>query len=156
MAQILLTHTTINSGSPVLVLCKNISIGYKKNTTGSPNENFDGDLVPRRIAKSIDVPTYNLTCTLDITNATVNSYTVMTQALLKDFITLDNDDSDPLTLNIIYGSSTQWKSIQKVSSVRVDEIPCMISGSTIGISASDVVDGAKPSYTLTIEEVREV
>jgi len=155
MAQILLTHTDVNSGDPVHVTGKNISINYKKGNSGSPNANYDGDSVPERISGNVDTPLMVIKGTLDDAVATIGGNTVITQALLKDFFAVPNIGSDPVTLNIQYGSSTQWKSFQKVSSVRVDEIPVTLASLSINLDANDTINARKPSFTLTLEEVKQ-
>lgn len=153
MAKVLLTHTDVNSGNPVHVFIKNITTTFKKSNSGSPNANYDGGAVPTRISGNMDVPKMVLTGTLDVTDATVDGVTVLTQDLLKDFLSVPNNESDPVTLNIQYGVNTQWKSYQKVASVRVDEIPITFSGVTVSMDASDTVGAKKPTLTLTLEEV---
>ena len=156
MAHILITHSSINSGNPVFIVSKGLTISYKKNNDGKPNANYNGDTVPRRRSGSIDVPTYALQATLDNKVTTIGGRTVLTQELLKDFLALENDDSDPITLNIQYGTSTQWKSLQKISGARVDEIPVTLASVTVSISTGESRDGYLPSFTIAFEEVRKV
>lgn len=154
MARILLTHTDINSGNPVYVVCNNVTIDYSKSNSGSPQANYSATTVPRRVSGNVDVPKYVLSCTLQETPSTINSYTVMTQSLLKQFFTKANDDSDPITLNINY-DGTQWQSLQQISGSYLDEIPVTCSKLAPTISAQNK-EGQKPSYTLTLEEVKKV
>jgi hypothetical protein len=153
MGRVLLTHTDVNSGNPVYVFTKRITNSFKKNNSGTPNANYDGTIVPTRISGNVDVPKIVINGTLDTTNSTVGGITVLTQELLKEFIGVANTEADPVTLNIQYGNAVQWNSYQKVSSVRVNEIPITFSDVTVTLDSSDTVDASKPTFSITLEEV---
>lgn len=153
MARILLTHSEINSGNPVWVLCNNLSIDYSKSNSGSPQANYTEIKVPRRISSNVDTPKYVLSCTLQEDPSIINTYTVMTQSLLKEFFTKKNIDSNPITLNITYAGGN-WTSLQKVSGSYLTEIPVTCSKLAPVLSARDR-DGQKPAYILTLEEVQK-
>lgn len=154
MAKVLLTNTNINSGNPVYVLAKEIDFDYKKSNSGKPQANYDTDKVPRRVSGNFDVPKYTIQCTLQESPATIDSTTVMTQTLLKEFLAAENTDSDPTTLNIAYDGG-QWTSLQQVSGSYQEEIPVTFD-SVRGKIDSRFRDGQKPTYTIVLEEVQKV
>jgi len=159
MALITLQHTDINSGNKVAIICTNVSVGYKKTTMAHPNANYDGDTPTVRVQSvSVENPTYNLQgIKFNSGVATHGGFTVMTEALFKDFFTLDNLDTDPIILNITYDTSETLKSLHKYSGTRTADIPVAVTGtSAFNISVTDTRDGYMPIGTLSLQETKKV
>lgn len=157
MALITLQHSSINNGNKVSIPCSTATIGYNKSNINNPNENYDGDSPIVRVqSKSISNPIYTLQ-RIHLDRGTYGGLTALSQELLKQFLTLANDDSDPIYLNIKYDSSTQWSSLNKYTGSRVNDIPVTINGGiTVTLSPEDSEDAYIPITSITLLEVKKV
>lgn len=160
MALVTLQHTNINSGNKVAIPCSGVSVGYTKTNSNNPNANYDGEEPVVRVQnKSLGNPLYTLTnIKLDPNTTTIKTFTVLTQELLKQFLTVANDDSDPILLNVVYGDSTNWTSLNKYSGSRVSDIPVTIQGGiTVSLNTREVRDAYMPTISgITLVETKKV
>lgn len=157
MATVTLTHTNINSGNPVRIICSGVNVGYSKTNANNPNANYSADTPVVRVqSQSIANPIYALqNVKLNIGEATVGGQTVLTEELLKDFFVLANDDSDPIILNVTYGSNQTLKSLHKYSSARTANIPVTFDGKmNFNLDVNDSKDAYMPIVTITLVETK--
>lgn len=159
MALITLQHTSINSGNKVSLPGSVVTIGYNKNNVNNSNENYSADNPVTRVqSKSIANPVYNIQrIVIDYENTTFAGYTAITQELLKQFLTLANTDSDPIYLNIIYGTNTNWSSLEKYSGSRANDIPVTINGGVnVNLDVQDSQDGYFATTSISLIETKKV
>lgn len=157
-----LKHSSINSGNAVAVLCSDVKVGYSKTNSSNPNANYSADTPLTRVqTQSISNPIYvlsNVKYDPNTTSITINgvSYTVLTLEMLKDFFALENDDTNPITLKVTYGSNVSLKSLHKYSGVRTANIPVTFNGrADFTIDTKDSKDGYLPVGSINLLETKK-
>src|SRR6056297_331243 len=100
MALLTIKHSSINSGNPVFIQAKGFSATYNKKSMADPNANYSEDTPVVRVqSKNLENLVYTIIgVVLYDSGDTIKGYTALTVDLLKDFLVLANDDSDPIIL----------------------------------------------------------
>lgn len=168
-----LTHTDINGGEPVVVICNTVKAGYNKINSANPNANYDGDSPIVRVqTKSITNPIYTIGGVKYNTGLKVIEdevtyddavkvdgviYNLLTEELAKDLFTLENSDTNPIILNVYYGDGKQMLSLQKYSGSRTADIPVTLNGTLdITLSTDDSKDAYMPLGSIILLETKKI
>jgi hypothetical protein len=159
MTTLTITHSSINSGNPVYIQAKKITQSIQKTNVNDPNANYSEDTPVVRVEnKSIANPIYAISnIVLGETGDTIGGVTQLTQELLKDFLVLANDDSDPIILNYTDASGESFRSLHKYSGSRTTSIPVTFNGTVV--IDSDVSDTNAKKFTvgsITLLETKKV
>lgn len=139
-----LTHTDINSGNPVQILCTAVRVGFNKKNDKTPNANYDQ--YPSDVQS---VGRENVKYTLQSAKIDKGD---LTYSLFLDFINLEHDDSDPILLNVKYNSKYLTDSLGATT-----DIPVTIDGTAnMTFSTIDSRDAAVPEVNIPLVEVYNV
>ena len=157
VTKVTIKHTSINGGEPVKVYCTEVNVIYGKNIDGKPNANYDTEKCSRVQSLSLENPKYNL---LNVKLGEGG----LTFELLQQFYKLPNDDSDPIILNVVYGtkdslsnsSPETFKDLVGFDGVTTD-IPVTVTGNlNVPFNTTDSRHAYMPSFGIMFKEVRKV
>ena len=140
MSSITLTHEDINSGNPVTVKGARLTISGKKNNVSNPRAN--GDAMVEVQTQSYE----NFKYTLNGIHYTGASGILS----WDDVITLYKvkyDGTNPITLNVTYGSSTILNGLSESTDITV-----VLDSLSLPIDQTDTRDGYMPIGSLTFVE----
>jgi len=143
MANTLVTlkHSTINSGNPIQIACTSVKVGFNKKNVKKPNANYD-QYPAEVITSGRENPKYFLE------NAKIDVKDLSYDNFLK-LINLENDESDPLVLNVMYNGKYL---VDSLSSTK--DIPVIVDGSINAVfSTMTSKDAYMPSVTIPLVEV---
>ncbi|RLJ02066.1 MAG: hypothetical protein DRP08_04885, partial [Candidatus Aenigmatarchaeota archaeon] len=136
-----LTHSSINSGSPIQIYCTGVTVTLNKKNSKVPNVNYDhypADVITlsRENAKYV------------LTNSKIDVGD-LSYALLLDLYNLEHDDDNPLILTVTYNNKLLTDSLGLVT-----DIPVTIDGAlSVGFSTVDSRNAYQPTVNISLTEV---
>jgi hypothetical protein len=155
--KVTLTHSTINNGEPVQIYCTQVVVIYNKTNDSKPNANYSTTTCSRVQSLSLENPKYNLV------NVKLGEGG-LTFEVLQQFLKLPNIDTDPVKLEVIYGTKEaltnptidNFKNLKGFDGTTTS-IPVTFDGSiNIPFDTIDSRHAYMPNFSIMLKEVREV
>lgn len=140
-----LTHTGLNGGTPLNLICESITAGLQCNNTSPPADNKDFGLVEVQ-TKSIENPIITISglqLRTDVTNAFNESHMV-------DFAQFSYNGGNAATLNVTYGKEGATRSLSLLGGTSNIKVVFESGSIPIDLNASD--DGYVPITQMVLKE----
>lgn len=144
--QVLLTHTAINSGTAVRVLCNKITPSGTKNIIAKPNAT--GEELVEIQTQSFENPVYKI----DGIHFTDES-NILTYANILTLYKARYNGSNAITLNVTYGGDSA-KSLVAACDTTSTDISVIMKTYNCPIDVTDSKDGYMPIGSITLQETK--
>jgi hypothetical protein len=139
--QITITHSGLNSGSPIKIMGTAVVVAFNKRNDKTPNANYDQYPADIQNLSRENVKYTLQNCKIDKGD--------LTYSLLLDLFNLEHNPSNPLILNVLYNSKYLVDSLGSTT-----DIPVAIDGGlSVTFSTIDSKDASVPVVNIPLIEV---